>query len=185
MITHAHSTKIYLIRHATPDWGRKDIPYDIPPGPPLIPQGETEAALLGSFIQQAGIQKLYHSPLERAKRTAQISAAVAGIDIEEDVAIAEFRSDENRQQLAARILPAWERFLKESETLGPIGLVTHGGPVRLLLEHLCLPSITLEAYAKRFDSNNPLPPAGAWLAERNPGQSQWTLNLVFTPGKAA
>jgi drug/metabolite transporter (DMT)-like permease len=26
---------IYLIRHATPDWSRTDIPYFTPPGPPL------------------------------------------------------------------------------------------------------------------------------------------------------
>ena len=34
---------LYLARHATPDWNMRDIRYDIPPGPPLVPQGEEEA----------------------------------------------------------------------------------------------------------------------------------------------
>ena len=42
--------QIYLIRHATPDWTRKDIPYHLPPGPPLIEQGLAEAQALAAFL---------------------------------------------------------------------------------------------------------------------------------------
>ena len=35
---------VYLARHATPDWNRKDIRYDVAPGPDLVAQGEAEAA---------------------------------------------------------------------------------------------------------------------------------------------
>ena len=35
---------VYLVRHATPDWSLKDIPYHLPPGPPLTSVGDKEAA---------------------------------------------------------------------------------------------------------------------------------------------
>jgi broad specificity phosphatase PhoE len=41
--------KIFLIRHANPDWHRKDIPYDIVPGPLLAPKGERGAGAGGIF----------------------------------------------------------------------------------------------------------------------------------------
>ena len=181
MIENPTTTRIYLIRHATPDWGRTDIPYDIPPGPGLVELGEIEAAQLGEFIRQAGIKKLYHSPLERAKRTAQISAEIAGILIEEEVGLAEWRSGENEQQVATRFLSIWPRILSESETSGPIGLVTHGGPAGIMLLKLGLSEPTLETHRKLFDHRNPLPPAGVWLAEKLPGSEQWVLSLVFSP----
>ena len=56
---------LYLARHATPDWNMRDIRYDIPPGPPLVPQGEAEAAQLGEFLRQAGVVQIYVSPLVR------------------------------------------------------------------------------------------------------------------------
>ena len=64
---------IYLARHATPDWSRTDLPYHLLPGPPLVPQGEAEAAELGRFLREAGVSRLYTSPLERARRTAENS----------------------------------------------------------------------------------------------------------------
>lgn len=39
---------VFLARHGTPDWNMPGIRYDIPPGPPLVPQGEEEAAKLAS-----------------------------------------------------------------------------------------------------------------------------------------
>jgi broad specificity phosphatase PhoE len=181
MNKHTDTTYIYLIRHATPDWKRTDIPYDIPPGPPLIHQGEVEALQLGEFIKQTGIKKLYYSPLERAKRTAEISANVADISIEEELGIAEWRTDENDQQFASRFMPAWNRAVNESGQQGPIGLVTHGGPVRFMLQTLGLTTELIETYKKQFDQQNPLPPAGVWVAEKSNGEERWSLNLVFVP----
>ena len=181
MTEQAKPARLYLIRHATPDWNRKDIPYDLPPGPPLVAQGELEAAQLGVFLQHAGIKKLYHSPLERAKRTAQISAEIAGIQINEEAALAEWRSGETDQSIAARFNPFWERSAAESAALGPLGLVTHGGPIGFLLLKLGLPAAALEAQRK-YDHRNPLPPAGVWLAEKLPENDDWDLKLVFAPG---
>jgi len=64
-----------------------------------------------------------------------------------------------------------------------VALVTHGGPVGVLLKELGLPDRDLDAYRRRFDRNNPLPPAGAWKASRLPASSAWSLSLVFTPEK--
>ncbi len=54
---------IYLTRHATPDWSRTDIRYDIPPGPPLTAQGEAEAEKLGIFLASAGVTQTLRQPL--------------------------------------------------------------------------------------------------------------------------
>ena len=70
--------KIFLVRHASPDWNRPDLPYHIPPGPPLSPQGLAEAQTLASFLQTSGVQRLLTSPLERCLHTAQIVAAATG-----------------------------------------------------------------------------------------------------------
>jgi len=174
-------SRIYLIRHATPDWSRKDIPYNLPPGPPLIEQGEMEAVQLGGFIKQARLSKLYYSPLERAKRTAEIIAGLANIPTEEAAEIAEMRPSENDQEYLVNMLPLWNRAIKESRQGNPIGLVTHGGPIRIMLETLGLTTGLIEAYNERFDGHNPLPPAGVWMAEKCAGETRWNLELVFVP----
>ncbi len=175
------ATRIYLIRHATPDWDRTDIPYNVPPGPPLTQQGEMEASELGVFIRKKGIKKLFYSPLERARRTAEICAKVAGIPIQEELDIAEWRNKENDRKFAARFLPVWDRAVIESRVQGPVGLVTHGAPVRFMLHFLGLDTEVLYTYLKQFGNGNPLPPAGVWLAEKNDPEEHWNLNLVYIP----
>ena len=54
---------------------------------------------------------------------------------------------------------------RESARIGPIGLVTHAGPVTFLLQELQIDPDELAVYRKSFDGPNPLPPAGAWKAE--------------------
>ena len=66
--------KVFLIRHASPDWERRDLPYDIHPGPMLTPRGEKEAEALADFLKRQGLVRLYHSPFERAAKTARIVA---------------------------------------------------------------------------------------------------------------
>jgi len=176
---------IYLIRHATPDWNRKDIPYDIPPGPPLVIQGENEAAQLGAFLKKKGVRRMYFSPLERAKQTAEICAKIANVEIKEENGIAEWRTAENEKQLSDRFFPVWDRVVQESQKTGPIALVSHGGPIRLLLQKLGLPDGIMEKYRGQFDHGNPLPPAGIWKAEKSDESECWDLSLVFIPNAAS
>lgn len=172
---------IYLVRHATPDWSRTDIRYDIPPGPPLVAQGEAEAARLGEFLRTVNAYKVYASPLERAKRTANIAAEIANLSVLEELAIAEWRRGESEQEVLARMLPFWEQICRESSEQGPIVIVSHGGPIRMMLHHLKLEQAEVDFYRKQFDRDNPVPPAGAWQATRSRFDDRWQLQLAFTP----
>jgi broad specificity phosphatase PhoE len=172
---------VYLIRHATPDWSRTDLRYDIPPGPPLTAQGEAEAAKLALFLVEAGVRKLYASPLERTQRTAAIAAEAGQLPVVTAEAIAEWRRGESEGEVLARLLPFWQAVCEESLDVGPLALVTHGGPVRLMLQHLQLEGAAIDFYRKQFDRDNPVPPAGAWRVTRELPDAPWALELAFTP----
>ena len=174
--------KIFLIRHASPDWERRDIPYDIHPGPMLSPRGEKEAEALAAFLKSEGVMRLYSSPFERAARTAGIVSAAAGIPVIQDLNLTEWRSiDEPEMRVRQRMKAAFDRAAAESAQLGPVGLVSHGGPIALLLEEIGNDRKVLAQHRTRFDTTNPLPPAGVWKAKQAPGEDRWTLSLVFIP----
>ncbi|MEZ4617285.1 MAG: histidine phosphatase family protein [Caldilineaceae bacterium] len=175
------SAKILLARHATPDWSRTEIRYDIPPGPPLTEQGEAEAEKLGEFLRAQGAKKIYASPLERTHRTAQLAAAVVGLPVVTEELIAEWRRGEQESEVLTRINDFWERICWESERLGPVTLVTHGGPIKVMLLNLGYPKAAVDEYCRKFDRGNPVPPAGVWLATRDTIETPWHLELVFTP----
>ena len=172
---------IYLIRHATPDWSRTDIPYHLPPGPPLTPQGEAEAQQLGKFLWEAGLAAIYASPLERAYRTAEIAASQIHLAVTQSPSLAEWQPEEKADQIRARLWPTWEHAAMLSAQTGPVALVTHGGPIALLLKELGLPEKEIDHFKRQFDRNNPLPPAGVWRATRLPGSPAWSLSLSFVP----
>jgi broad specificity phosphatase PhoE len=175
------SATLYLIRHATPDWNRKDIRYDIPPGPPLTAKGEAEAAQLGEFLKTTNIAHIYTSPLERTTRTAQIAAAALGLVVETKHELAEWVLGEHETAVLSRCRVCLDAAFDESETRGPIALVTHGGPIRLLLADLGLDAAEMAYYRKLFDNDNPVPPAGVWRVTRNNGGHFEKPELVFTP----
>ena len=176
-----HAPRVYLARHATPDWNRRDIPYDIPPGPPLTELGEREAQALGVYMREQGIVRIYHSPLERTKRTAALAAAACGADLIESFAIAEWRRDENEQSVLARMLTLYARAESESTQIGPVALVTHGGCILAMLSHMGVSDAEINHYRGQFDHRNPLPPAAAWLATRPHEAHAWDLRLAFAP----
>jgi probable phosphoglycerate mutase len=175
---------VYLVRHATPDWSRKDIPYHIPPGPPLTETGRREAADLGAFLRYSGVRRIYASPLERSEDTARIAGQTAGADVVVDPALQEIYPNETPEQILRRVQPAFERAAAESAEIGPAALVTHGGPVTHLLAKLGLDADTLEQLKRTYDRRNPLPPAGVWRASRSSPDAPWELQLVFTPVRA-
>jgi broad specificity phosphatase PhoE len=180
-VTRPFFPSLYLVRHATPDWSRTDLPYHLPPGPPLTPQGEREAALLGEFLRDMGVRQLHHSPLERCARTALIAAEVAGASLTLDNRLAEIRPEEKPANILARVWPVWLEASQAAVAGEPLALVTHGGPINLLLGELGVSAKDLTAYQNRFDRRNPLPPAGAWRALRPTPEGPWSLDLAFTP----
>lgn len=175
------SATIYLVRHATPDWSRTDLRYDIPPGPPLTEQGAAEAGRLGLFLREAGVQKLYASPLERTRHTAQLAAEMAEADVVEAQALAEWQRGENEAGVLERFLPFWDAIVDESSREGAVALVSHGGPIRLMLQYLKLDRAEIDYYRKLFDRDNPVPPAGAWRVQRAHADAEWCVELVFAP----
>ncbi len=170
---------VYLIRHATPDWSRTDLPYHIPPGPPLTAQGEGEANELGQFLKTVSITAIHCSPLERCSRTASIAASHLGLSAQQSLGLSEWKPGEKHDEVHARIWPMWEEACRASAEAGPVALVTHGGPIAVLLDRLGLIPEALDHYKRLFDRNNPLPPAGAWNATRT--NEVWQLKLAFTP----
>lgn len=174
--------KIFLVRHATPDWEHTDIPYDIQPGPNLSPKGEREAEALADFIKSQGVVRLFYSPFERGARTAQIIATANGIPSVAEEGLAEWpMAAEPEVQVRQRMVSVFGRAARESAELGPIGLVSHGGPIALLLLELGMNQDELAPYRTMFDTTNPLPPAGVWKVERCPGEERLDFQLVFTP----
>lgn len=178
----------YLMRHATPDWSRTDIPYDIPPGPPLTAAGEAEAHSAAEFLATHAITRIYASPLARTHRTAEIVAGHLGLDYTIDPAIAEWRHDEDEDAVTVRSRAFWDDLWNAShpfaQTHGnhyrPL-IVTHGGPSRLLLQSLGLPLTHMEHFRAQFDHNNPMPPAGIWRLDHDSTTRQWSMQLVFAP----
>lgn len=172
---------VFLARHGTPDWNRRDMRYDVPPGPPLVPQGEAEAIQLGEFLAARGVAKIYASPLVRTQRTAELAAGLHGLPVEPAEAIAEYRREETDDTVAGRLLPFFEQVWNEAAAIGPVALVSHGGPIRVALERLGLLPDELWHYRRQFDHQNPLPPAGAWEITRTADLDLWQARLVFAP----
>lgn len=172
---------IYFVRHATPDWSRTDLPYHVPPGPPLVPQGEQEAAQLSQFLRDMRVVRLYASPLARCQRTAELAGAGANIPMQIEPSLQEWQPGENAASVKTRLWPFWEHTLAESTALGPVAWVTHGGPIVVMLQALGLPPAEVERYKRLFDRGNALPPAGVWRALRYDPNTPWDLSLVFTP----
>ena len=159
-----------------------NIPYDIHPGPPLSPKGEKEAEALAEFLKAEGIVKLYYSPFARSARTAQIILARSAIPCLEEIRLAERRAaHEKTDKVAERMALVFEDIARESAVIGPVALVSHGGPIACLLLSLGIGKEPLSEFRKKFDGTNPLPPAGAWAAEWNEEAKTWDLNLLFTP----
>lgn len=172
---------LYLIRHATPDWSRKDIPYELPPGPPLTDLGLSEAEALGHFLSERQSGPWFSSPLERCLRTAEIASRRFGsptIQVSDE--LAEIRPGEPEMEVRQRLSGALDTALAAADGGNVPLLFTHGGPVALLLEKLGMDPWEVNRQ-RIYDRGNPLPPAGVWQAQRESQAAPWQLELVFRP----
>ena len=171
---------IYLARHASPDRST-GIRYDIAPGPPLTPKGEDEAARLGERLRDAGVAKIYASPLERTRQTAEIAGEAGAISVEHGQEhIREHVRGEDAVDVLDRMKTFFNDAAAESAEAGPVAIISHGSPIRLLVEHLGFNKQAIEHYRKQFDYQNPSPPAGLWHAEQQ-ADGTWQVALVWTP----
>jgi 2,3-bisphosphoglycerate-dependent phosphoglycerate mutase len=140
--------------------------------------GRDEARAAGLYLSQCGLEQLYTSPLDRTQETASAIAEQTGLTAKIEDAVAEHRGDETFERVKTRIRDFVARI--ECEPAQVVGVVTHGSPIKAVLQLLSSEAIDLSKYS--FDNGNHVPTGGIWLAERT-GRSDggWTLELVFTP----
>ena len=67
-------TTIYLVRHGH-IVNRDEVFHGRLPGFPLSEEGRTQAAAAAAFLSEQPISAVYHSPMERARQTAEIIQA--------------------------------------------------------------------------------------------------------------
>jgi broad specificity phosphatase PhoE len=168
--------EIYIVRHAAPQQGT-NIAYDRVPGPPLAELGRSEARAAALYLSNCGIEKLYTSPLDRARETAGIIAEETGLASEIVEDIREMRYDEPYEQVRERMTAFLARV--DADTADSIAFVSHGSPVRAVLQILSKDTLDLTPY--NFHGGNPLPTAGIWRAVREGGA--WKLELIFEPAR--
>ena len=174
---------VYLIRHAQPaNLGDASLRYDVPPGPPLSPDGRAQAAMAADFLTSNPPMVIYTSPLDRAMQTAQIIAAQLGVPLAIDERLAEHRREETAEQVFARVAAFWYERVTTAPP-GPlrVALVSHGSPIKLLMTPLG-DVWTADPDRYKFDSGNVLPHAGIWRArcEAADGRlDKWELALIF------
>jgi 2,3-bisphosphoglycerate-dependent phosphoglycerate mutase len=173
---------VYLARHATPDWSRTDLVYHLLPGPPLTVRGEAEASDLGRFLRDGGVGQIWTSPLDRARRTAELAATVSGAQVTEDARLMEMRPDETHDDVYARARPVWEAAVAAA-TRVPQAVVAHGGVVTAVMLAIGVAPTALARVGRRFDGGNPLPPGGAWEITGPAGGGVLTARLVFVPSQ--
>jgi len=145
--------ELWLARHGETDWsragrhtGRTDIP--------LTTEGERQAMALGERLRGVDFARVLASPLERARRTAELAGFGAAMELDEDLMEVDYGEYEGRTTAEIhRMRPDWdlwrdgcpggetivqaaeraERVLARARTVdGPVLLVGHGHLTRTL-----------------------------------------------------
>ena len=112
-------------------------------------------------------------------RTAEIAAAVGGLDVLVDDRLIEMQPGETHDDVRRRVWPAWAAMIEEAAS-GPTAVVAHGGVVTALLLAVGVSREILDDLGRHFDGSNPLPPGGAWEIVA-PGSSAPFPRLAFVP----
>jgi len=166
--------EIYLVRHAAPDRGL-GIPYHTPPGPPLTPAGYQEAAQTGRWLVGRGVERLFASPFDRTRATAEAIGGALGLPVTLAEGLREGAPGETLDQIRARMVELLNQF--DDSPLRRAALVSHGAPIRTLLQHTTGDRIDLRAHV--YDNGNCAPTAGVWHGRR--GDHCWVWELAFRP----
>jgi 2,3-bisphosphoglycerate-dependent phosphoglycerate mutase len=167
--------ELYIVRHGHPLQGT-GLAYDRVPGPALSEIGRAEAQVAAQFLVHRDIEIAHASPLERTLNTAKIIVATIDVPLVIEPALAEHRSDETFEDVKSRIRDFLARL--DSQPHETVALVTHGSPIKALLQILSLETIDLARYS--FPNGNHAPTAGIWHAQRDLF-GVWQLTLAFKP----
>ena len=166
--------ELYLVRHAAPNRG-SGVPYHIHPGPPLTPIGEREAIQTGQWLRNRGIEQLFASPFLRTRTTAEAISLELELPITFAEALREGAPGEKMEQIRARLAELFAQI--NDSPIRCATLVSHGAPIRALLEYTTNDRIDLKPHT--YDYGNCSPPAGVWHGRR--GDHCWIWELVFRP----
>ena len=115
---------LYLVRHGSNDYLAKSLLAGRSPEVHLNEQGQAESERLANSLSNAGIQRIFSSPLERAVQTAEPTAKRLGLEIEISPEIHEinFGDWSGRSLRELDRDPAWKNFnLYRSGTRIPNG----------------------------------------------------------------
>jgi broad specificity phosphatase PhoE len=166
-------TTLLLVRHGETDWnaeGRWQGHADVP----LNARGREQAAALAERLCDEPIDAIYSSDLVRARHTAEIVGARLGVPVVVDPALREVDvgsregltweqvgdgewDGEPKEDHAARILDSVRRIAARHPA-GRILVVTHGGSMRRIHEHLGL------------ENDGPFENCGLWACAHEDGK---------------
>lgn len=115
---------VYLVRHADTAWtltgqhtGRTDLP--------LTEQGERQARALGASLTALRIDRMLSSPLQRARRTAELAMPHASVEADDDLMEWDHGAYEGRRTVEIEVeRPGWRLFrdgCPGGETLDSVG----------------------------------------------------------------
>jgi broad specificity phosphatase PhoE len=96
---------LYLARHATPNRLNPGFIYHQLPGPPLTEQGLLEAHGLGLYQRSGRARRIYASPFERCRRTAEIAAQAEGILWQIEQPLGEVQPGKTPEATLGRLAP--------------------------------------------------------------------------------
>jgi broad specificity phosphatase PhoE len=104
------ASKIFLIRHGETEWsisGRHTGWTDLP----LTANGERVAARLQPVLSEVGFSRVFVSPLQRARRTAELAGCLAGSSVDDDLHEWDYGDYEGKTSVEIRAQhPSWNVF---------------------------------------------------------------------------
>ena len=106
--------ELILIRHALPV--RLETSDGSPADPPLAESGRTQAAALAAWLDSERIDRLYSSPLQRARQTASPLAERLSLAVELEPRVSEYDRDSDvyvpLEELRETDYEAWKSFME-------------------------------------------------------------------------
>jgi probable phosphoglycerate mutase len=112
--------EILLIRHALPV--RVQNEDGTPADPPLSSEGRAQAERMAAWLEGAGIDAVYASPLRRARETAEPLAKRLGLEIAIEPGVVEFDNQSSfyipMEELKRTDYETWRRFVREGYAAG-------------------------------------------------------------------
>lgn len=116
--------QVFLVRHGETAWtisqqhtGRTDIP--------LTEQGERQAREVGALLTAPRFDQILSSPLQRARRTAELAMPRSSIETDDDLMEWDYGAYEGRRTADIEVLrPGWRLFrdgCPGGETLDAVG----------------------------------------------------------------